>query len=634
MRKLRPCILLAAGLASLFVEDTNAQAPTLPTKATLSTNLLSTRTFTNASAVDTVTRQRTLPASYTLQVVAKVNSATGRGLDIEGRGANLNGFRLSLGASAFSWSNPVTALQALSATTTGQFYTVRVAVKNDSAHIYQNGAYLLSKPLASVKDLVAGVETEVPLDSGAGPNVAASWNGGAGTGRPSDYGWGLTGTTVTTLFNTANGSGGARYMDVNASSGSNLHTLNGSTYSGRIFYIRWDNSTYQAASYHFPVTLAANTNYNFSMLHAYISNATGAKNITVGIGKTTAVTARIASKVFVTDGTRALKRESFQFTSQEAGTYYLTITGDWGLYSIGELALRAINFTPRFVFGKNYPSGAVNMEISSVTYEDGAWAPNAIVTGPKQSVSLTGNSQYLPTTFNTDYTVGGKTDVHLTGEYTPFVNATFALNSNDAWLFFDNIKPSVVAANWLSSVTINGAPAVNNSNVRMAPYKNGTVVIPNGHLTSQAAVQVYNQQNLTGTSATYPIEVYNNLGALNNKIRSFKLKRGYVATFANNADGTGYSRVFVANDSDLVVNNMPAGLDTTVSFVRVFKWNWVSKKGKAGAVHRWTKPIPPGIMTGTSAGALRLIMSTRPFVNMAAGLTLVRSIQKVISVTC
>ena len=38
---------------------------------------------------------------------------------------------------------------------------------------------------------------------------------------------------------------------------------------------------------------------------------------------------------------------------------------------------------------------------------------------------------------------------------------------------------------------------------------------------------------------------------LNNRIRSFKLKRGYMVTFANNPGGRGYSRCFIADDADL-----------------------------------------------------------------------------------
>ena len=69
------------------------------------------------------------------------------------------------------------------------------------------------------------------------------------------------------------------------------------------------------------------------------------------------------------------------------------------------------------------------------------------------------------------------------------------------------------------------------------------------------------------------------LGAtFDNKIRSFRLKKGYSCTLANNPDGTGFSRVYIASDADIEVPEMPEGLEF-VSFVRVFRWEWVSKKG-------------------------------------------------------
>ena len=572
------CLVQSAG---------KAQAPNLPAKAALSQTVLSNKTFTNATQTDTVVKQQPIAASYTLEVVAKINSATGRGLDIEARNAGLKGFRLSLDAANLKATAPLTGQTTLSASNAAEEHVIRVAVQNDTAHIYQNGAYLISKPVGTIKDIAAGVETDQLYNATVGPTLVSNWAGTApnNTGKPSDYGWAYTGSTNTTLFATANSTtaGTSRYMDVNAASGSNLHTLNSATYIGRLLYLRWDGSATQNTVYSFPVTLEANTTYDFSMLHAYISNATGGKTITVGIGKTVAATDRYASRVFTTTGTRALKKDDFYFTAQEAGQYYLTITGDWGLFSVGELALNKLEVNPRFIFGKNYATGAVDMEIISATYETGAFAPASIVTRPKQNVTLTGNLVQLFPSFNTDFIVPGKTDVHLVGEATPFVNSTFALNSNDAWLFFDNVKPSQVISNWLNKITINGTAAVQNTNVRIAVYKNGTAVIPNGNLTSQAALQVFKQPNLAGASQNFAIEVYNNnLGTFDNAIRSFTLKRGYMATFATAANGSGYSRVFIANDSDLVVNAMPAGLDTTVSFIRVFRWNWPSKKGKAG----------------------------------------------------
>ena len=568
----------------VFWQSAIAQAPNLPIKGILNQTLLSGKTFTNGAAVDTTVKNFLGSNAYTLEVVAKVNSATGRGLDIEGRNGALNGFRLSLDAANLKTANPLAAATPLSASRAAENHTIRVAVKGDSAHIYQNGAYLLSQPLNIVKDVVNGAESDQLVNATYGANLIPNWAGmvGNNAGAPSAYGWAYTGTAVTNLFNTANSGSGVRYIDVTAIA--NQHTYNGSAYVGRIMYIRWDNSTYQSAVYSYPVTLEANTTYDFSWLYSLTANNSGSQPLVVGVGKTVYTADRIASKTFYTNTVlKDLKKDNFTFTSQEAGTYYITINGNFALYSIAELTLRKFSATPRFVFGKNYTAGAVNMEIVSATYEEGAYAPDAVIANPRQTVTITGTAVQIPTTFNTDFVVPGKTDIHFTGENTPYFNSSIALNSNDSWLFFDNVMPSKVISDWLPTVTINGAAAVNNTNVRLAVYKNGTAVIPNGNLTNAAALQVFTQPGLSGMAQTFAIQaINNNLGTFNNSIRSFKLKRGYMATLANNADGSGYSRVFIANDSDLVVNAMPAGLDTTVSFIRVMKWNWPSKKGKAG----------------------------------------------------
>jgi fibronectin type 3 domain-containing protein len=563
-----------------------AQAPNLPTKGALSETLLSSKTFTNSTQEDTVIKPHTLPAAYTLELVGRVNSANGRGMDIEGRNGLTKGFRLSLDAANLKYTAPLSAGTALTASPAAQDYTIRIAVKNDSAHIYQNGAYIQSQALSQIKDIAAGVEIDTIVNTSSDTTLVPNWAGTApnNTGKPSDYGW-LLNPASSTLFAVANSStaGTSRYLDVNSSSGSNLHTYNGSTYTGRILYLRWDGS-YASTVYSYPVTLVAGTTYDLSMLYAYVSNGTPGSSITVGIGTTTAASGRIATQTLTTSTTvRNLKKNDFIFTAPTSGTYYITFTGPTALYSIAELSVKRFTATPRFVFGKNYPSGAVNMQISSVTYEDGAYAPAGIVTGSTQNVTVTGTSASYLSTFNTSFTVPGKTDMHLTGDYSPLINSTVALNSNDAWLFFDNVPPATVIANWLSKITINGAPAANNTNVRVAIYNNGTVVIPNGNATSQAALEVFTQPGLAGNTTSYEIDTYHDsLAAFDNRIRSFKLHRGYMATLANNADGSGYSRVFIANDSDLIVNAMPQGLDTTVSFIRVFKWDWVSKKGKAG----------------------------------------------------
>lgn len=573
-------------LGLICVGTLRAQAPALPARGTLSQTLFTGKTFSNATAADTVVKPLSATGSYTLEVKARVNSATGRGLDIEARNKSYKGYRLTMDTAQLTSTNTLTTPQQLSAVKAGQEYLIRVAVNNDSAHIYQNGAYLLSKPLAQLKDIVNGVETDASDTAATGPNLAANWKGTAtdSLGKPSAYGWAYTGYTGTgDIFNTANATSGVRYMD-NTSGTSNAHTYNGAAWLNRLLFIRWDNATTQSVAYSYPVTLAANTSYEFSWLFGYISNATGNKTMTVGIGTTTAVADRFASRIFTTSGTRVFTKDNFTFTSQAAGVYYITITGDWALFSCADLQVRKMETTPRFIFGKNYPTGAVNMTILSATYDTAAYQPDAIVTtGTRQSVTLSGTKVAIPTTFNTDFTVPGKTDVHFTGENAPFVNSTVALNSSSAWLFLDNVKPSAVISNWLPYITINGQAAANGSNVRVAIYGNGAVVIPNGIVAQQKAITLYTGENYTGDSASYEIfTMHDSLGTWDNRFKSFRLKRGFSVTLGSNAQGLGFSKVYIADLKDVEVPVMPKGLYAKTSYIRAFQWDYVSKKGWAG----------------------------------------------------
>ncbi|GAB2541146.1 LamG-like jellyroll fold domain-containing protein [Rufibacter soli] len=351
----------------------------------LNSNLLSGRVFSNPTQADTVIRPYSIGENYTLEVVAKVNSATGRGLDLEARNAKAQGFRLSLDASTLKWTSALTSASQLATASAGKNQTIRVAVQNGAAHIYQNGVFLQTQPVATIRDLVGGVEAGLPT---VGSTLIPNWAGIApnNTGRPSDYGWAYTGSSNTTLFNTANSTSGVRYIDVNQTT--NRHTLDGQTYFGRVMFIRWDSEATRNTVYSYPVTLEANTTYNFSLLHAYWSNSTGGTSMRVGIGKTTSAADRLASQVLNTTGTATLKRDNFVFTSQEAGKYYLTFTGDWGLFTISDLAVKKLDASPRFLFGKNYPNGEVNMEISSATYAEGAYAPELSL-NPGDPVEMT-----------------------------------------------------------------------------------------------------------------------------------------------------------------------------------------------------------------------------------------------------
>jgi Glycosyl hydrolase catalytic core/Secretion system C-terminal sorting domain/H-type lectin domain len=205
------------------------------------------------------------------------------------------------------------------------------------------------------------------------------------------------------------------------------------------------------------------------------------------------------------------------------------------------------------------------------------FAQNSLTT-----ISVTGSVVTVDSYVDKEVIVDGATELHLTSA-TPLVNSVVKLNSDDSWLFFDNLRPQQVIDLYLNNIYVKGALASYRSNCRVAIYGAGAVVIP--HSSTFNPLTVYKGQNFGGEySSGYSLFTkYTSLGAFDNSIRSFKLKKGYMATFASAADGTGYSRVFIADTKDLEVPIMPDLLDKKISFVRVFQWEWVTKKGWCGS---------------------------------------------------
>jgi len=171
-------------------------------------------------------------------------------------------------------------------------------------------------------------------------------------------------------------------------------------------------------------------------------------------------------------------------------------------------------------------------------------------------------------------------ELHIQSTKEPLVNSTVDLRHIDAWVFFDNIQPSIVIDSFSSKIFINSVPFNNGINGRIAIYGNGSVIIP--HSNNFKPLTVFKDENLKGDSLMLEVNKHTNLGNFDNVIKSFRLKRGYMITIATNSDGTGYSRVFVADKEDLVMNNLPPELKSTISFIRVLKYQWVSKKGWCG----------------------------------------------------
>ena len=181
-------------------------------------------------------------------------------------------------------------------------------------------------------------------------------------------------------------------------------------------------------------------------------------------------------------------------------------------------------------------------------------------------------------TTDVDYTITGETPFATTG-------SVDIQSTEHAVLIIQAAKPSVAKKKWLKYVYINGAAAVDGTNCQVRAYGRGTIIFPYG--SDFAPLTCYTEKNFEGESCNTYREGHsggymNSLSnaTLNNQIRSFKLKRGYMVTFALGTSGWGYSRCFIAHDEDLEMD-MPANMDSRASSFRVFKWWYAHKAGLA-----------------------------------------------------
>ena len=157
-------------------------------------------------------------------------------------------------------------------------------------------------------------------------------------------------------------------------------------------------------------------------------------------------------------------------------------------------------------------------------------------------------------------------------------------NVDQAVVIFDNLRPSQ-ALSQLGFITINGQKAANRVNCYLKIYNRGAILMP--HSPNIKPLTTYTEADFQGESCNnYTIGHKDGFmrtlstAQLNNRIKSFRLKRGYMVTFSLREEGRGYSRCFIADDSDIAVN-LPALMAGRVSSYRIFHWNDCSKSGIA-----------------------------------------------------
>lgn len=204
------------------------------------------------------------------------------------------------------------------------------------------------------------------------------------------------------------------------------------------------------------------------------------------------------------------------------------------------------------------------------------------------SAAFSANKTTKVTQVTSLVTLSDDVDYVITGS-TPFATggSVDITNTEHAVVIIQGIKPSQVICRHLNThVFINGEQAVNGQNCQVKRYAMGTIIFP--YAKDIKPLTVYSEQNFEGTSVNnFGLEnsggFMNTLSAakLNNQIRSFKLKRGYMVTFATGKSGWGYSRCFIADNEDLEFAVLPDVLDSSISSYRVFSWFYASKKGLA-----------------------------------------------------
>lgn len=187
---------------------------------------------------------------------------------------------------------------------------------------------------------------------------------------------------------------------------------------------------------------------------------------------------------------------------------------------------------------------------------------------------------------NTSLTLSGNSKLYLSSNDPLDNNSNINITSYDAWIFVPNVNAVVASTSIINKINILGSAFLNNINANIIQYYNGAALNP--YLLEYKPLRIFDNDNFTGDfgdvvakSIFSGTTIPNNL---NKKISSFILKKGYMVTLAADTDGTGLSQVYIASESDLFINVLPAGLNNNISFIRVIPWIWVNKKGTGGDV--------------------------------------------------
>lgn len=193
------------------------------------------------------------------------------------------------------------------------------------------------------------------------------------------------------------------------------------------------------------------------------------------------------------------------------------------------------------------------------------------------------NEVYETLNYNSvDVTVKGVSSLILKGSIdNVIVNSTINLEGGDAWLFFTNIDIDKFRESDLpGKIKIDSKNIEEGVNVDFIRYYNGLYIKPK--VENYVPLYLYKDNDETA----YPVnldKVYtgSEIPVGDNAVSKIMLKRGHMLVMADNADGTGNSKVFVAEKNNIEIT-LDDDLKNKVSFMRTVPWNYITKKGIGG----------------------------------------------------
>ena len=201
-----------------------------------------------------------------------------------------------------------------------------------------------------------------------------------------------------------------------------------------------------------------------------------------------------------------------------------------------------------------------------------------IINGELSGVSVSGVGNII---------MGESSYIYLDNSYPIGEGLSITFESNKTWIRLNNVKTSTAYYNYSDNFFQENQVLSYPETLRIDNYyQNGSIIRP--HNDNSSYLTVFSENNFNGEFGN----IFNNNvyldesipNGLNNDISSFILKKGYMATFAENNDGTGNSKVFIASEEDIIIDELSEYLNNKISFIRVLPWNWVSKKGTAGDI--------------------------------------------------